>query len=267
MKDLPKTRKEALETGAKYFFTGKPCRHGHTSKRYVSGGCVTCYRAYSNARYAADPDTHCKASRAYNAANKERIIAKRKEYYAKDKERIKAKSRAYGAANKERVSAYSKEYYANWDPALRKAYREANKERDRVWGQEWRKKNPDRVKAFAHRRRAAELNASPPWHDTPRLRAIVKASTEPGMHLDHILPLLAPWIKIGRKKVRHVSGLHVAANLQPLPGDANSSKGNSFDPTQASIDQMRLLKRKGLAAKGRCIAHANGCIVGYGTDT
>ena len=42
---LPKTRKEAYKTGSKYYKTGKPCKHGHDSKRYTSSkGCYECVK-------------------------------------------------------------------------------------------------------------------------------------------------------------------------------------------------------------------------------
>ena len=31
--DLPKTRAEAKATGAKYYYTGEPCKHGHVAPR------------------------------------------------------------------------------------------------------------------------------------------------------------------------------------------------------------------------------------------
>ena len=39
---LPKTRKEAQTVGAKYYFTGIPCKHGHIAPRKTKGACTTC---------------------------------------------------------------------------------------------------------------------------------------------------------------------------------------------------------------------------------
>jgi len=40
---LPKTRLQAAQEGETFFYTGKPCRHGHVSKRYTSSGaCFEC---------------------------------------------------------------------------------------------------------------------------------------------------------------------------------------------------------------------------------
>ena len=44
-KDLPRTRQQAKETGAKQYFTGVPCTHGHLSPRLTKGSCVACRKA------------------------------------------------------------------------------------------------------------------------------------------------------------------------------------------------------------------------------
>lgn len=37
------TRTEAAKTGMKRYYTGKPCKHGHVSERWVyNGHCVAC---------------------------------------------------------------------------------------------------------------------------------------------------------------------------------------------------------------------------------
>lgn len=40
--DLPSTRTEAKRAGAKKYFTGDPCTHGHVAPRYTKGQCVVC---------------------------------------------------------------------------------------------------------------------------------------------------------------------------------------------------------------------------------
>ena len=41
-------RAAAVEAGSQYFTTGKPCRRGHNSRRYVvSGACVACLSTFS----------------------------------------------------------------------------------------------------------------------------------------------------------------------------------------------------------------------------
>lgn len=44
-KHLPRTRQQAKEEGAKQYFTGLPCTHGHLSPRLTKGTCVACRKA------------------------------------------------------------------------------------------------------------------------------------------------------------------------------------------------------------------------------
>lgn len=41
--ETPISRSDALHQGLRYYFTGVPCRRGHTTRRYVStGSCIGC---------------------------------------------------------------------------------------------------------------------------------------------------------------------------------------------------------------------------------
>lgn len=43
------TSKEAKKLNKEFYFTGKPCKHGHICERYVSNsGCVECYKLASS---------------------------------------------------------------------------------------------------------------------------------------------------------------------------------------------------------------------------
>lgn len=44
-KHLPRTRQDAKAQGAKEYFTGLPCTHGHISPRLAKGSCVACRKA------------------------------------------------------------------------------------------------------------------------------------------------------------------------------------------------------------------------------
>ena len=56
------SRKEALEQGLKRYFTGKTCKHGHVSERYIKGSCCECSKL-------------AKSTKEYVAANKGKNIA------------------------------------------------------------------------------------------------------------------------------------------------------------------------------------------------
>lgn len=44
-KHLPRTRQDAKAQGAKEYFTGLPCTHGHISPRLTKGTCIACRKA------------------------------------------------------------------------------------------------------------------------------------------------------------------------------------------------------------------------------
>jgi len=75
------SRTEAIEKKSRYYFTGKPCKHGHVSMRYVTGHtCVECA---------------CAASAANNRDNPEAVSAYNAEYRSKNAELIKIRSGRY----------------------------------------------------------------------------------------------------------------------------------------------------------------------------
>lgn len=75
-------------------------------------------------------------------------------------------------------------------------------------------------------RKAQKLQATPRWADSNAIELIYaeakRLSEETGVahEVDHIVPLISPI----------VSGLHVPANLRPLPASHNRSKGNRYWP-------------------------------------
>ena len=84
------------------------------------------------------------------------------------------------------------------------------------------------ARASGARRRAAELQRTPPWADHEAIRRVYQqaqeAALETGLsyHVDHIIPLQG----------RLVSGLHVHNNLQVLTALENSRKHNRFEVSE-----------------------------------
>lgn len=91
---------------------------------------------------------------------------------------------------------------------------------------EWQRANPERAVEIRNRnsrkhcakRRAAQLNRTPPWVDLEKISVIYQNCPE-GYQVDHIIPLQG----------KLVSGLHVHENLQYLTPSENSSKGNRYN--------------------------------------
>ena len=77
----PKTRKEAQKTGAKYYFTGEPCKHGHIALRKTKGSCMECLKlewADSNEKRKDKPKSEAakEAGRRYYERNRALVIAR-----------------------------------------------------------------------------------------------------------------------------------------------------------------------------------------------
>lgn len=74
------SRKEAISKGLKYYFTGKPCKYGHISRRISINGTCNCCKAYTDKLYR---NTHQKQINTYhkewrrNNTSKNRNIHKR----------------------------------------------------------------------------------------------------------------------------------------------------------------------------------------------
>ncbi len=109
---MKKTRKEAKADGDIFYYTGKPCKHGHGTKRYVNGhGCSVCatekrinrkrdwdperYKVYlvklakaSRKKYANDEEarrTQIERVRRWQKANPEKV----REYIRRNREKNK----------------------------------------------------------------------------------------------------------------------------------------------------------------------------------
>jgi len=96
-------KEEAKKLGIKFFFSGIPCRNGHSMPRYTSTHmCLGCRRMHENTRIRSDPERHRIKGRKWYAANREKACSRVKAYHAKDPERHRAKARAWNKANPER---------------------------------------------------------------------------------------------------------------------------------------------------------------------
>jgi hypothetical protein len=67
------TRETALKQGLAWYFTGKPCKYGHVTKRHVNGrGCTDCNKENQRARRARNPERVRAQWRAWRARDRER---------------------------------------------------------------------------------------------------------------------------------------------------------------------------------------------------
>jgi len=155
----PKTRKEAKETGNKYYFTGLPCTRGHIALRKTKGTCVECMKedwAIDNEKRKEKPK-----SEAAKAAGKR--------YYEKNREVVIARA---AARPHEEVREYKEKYKAA---------------------------NPELYKALTSVRKRRHRNATPPWITKEQKLQIrqmylqaqkLTKMTGERYVVDHIIPLI-----------------------------------------------------------------------------
>jgi hypothetical protein len=194
---LPKSRAEAKATGAKYYFTGEPCKHGHVAPRKTKGACVECLKV----EWEKGNTTRAEYFRQYNQS--EAGQKAKQEYYKRNRDSVIARAQARS-------------------PSMVRVYKDKHK-----------MKNPDLYRAYVSFRRRRFRDATPKWltkEDKRTIRQLyidamtVTRITGVPYVVDHIIPLLG----------EEVSGLHVPWNLQVMPREENLKKSNKLVDTPNS---------------------------------
>jgi len=192
--NLPKTRKEAKDSGAKYYFTGEPCKHGHIAPRKTKGSCVDCLKV-----------------------EWQEAAEKRADYFREYNKRddVKERKNAWYEINREQVIQAA----ATRPLEVKRVYQKAWKEKNVVW-----------VRADTKSRRRKHRLATPKWlsrKQKSEIRQIyqiaitMSKTTGEQYVVDHIVPL----------RSELVCGLHVPWNLRVIPQQQNLLKSNKLIDT------------------------------------
>lgn len=125
-------------------------------------------------------------------------------------DKANARLRAFHARAPRRNAEYNRAYYAK------------NSDTQRVRIRTYQRENRATVNAWAAKRRAAKLQATPAWTNFTAIQQwydlaeLMTVRTGFKWHVDHVVPLQSEL----------VCGLHWEGNLQVLPVSDNLSKGN-----------------------------------------
>ena len=142
-----------------------------------------------------------------------------------------ANSLAWYYANKERILAYKKEYYLKTKEkrlATNDKYRKNNRAKISEINKNWRLKNTSLINAKNRTRRSSKNNRTPLWltdidheriQNEYKLAYILSKVTGQKWEVDHVIPLQGEF----------VSGLHVPSNLRAISAYENRSKHNKYD--------------------------------------
>lgn len=225
------SRKDALAQGLKHYFTGKPCKRGHVTLRYVSGPCLGCVSPKSPDGWAArNPEKRKAAADRYNKSDTRRAMEARKR-----------------ARNHDRL----REYHARWR-AGNSDYQETRRAYNRKFQREKRatdmqfamvKRLRDRLACVLRTKDARAYKAGSVLSlmgcSKAQLVAHIESQFLPGMswenrsewHIDHIIP--CSHFDMADPEQQRIA-FHYT-NLRPLWATANISKGDRFEPTQACL--------------------------------
>jgi len=70
----------------KTYFTGKPCKYGHLSERYISDShCIACTRLKSSKYYQSNKEQKKESGKRWYVENKEYKLNKSKDHYLNNK--------------------------------------------------------------------------------------------------------------------------------------------------------------------------------------
>jgi len=225
------TIKQAKETGAKRYFTGKPCSKGHVSERMVSGRkCVECHYHAQKKRSANGKNKEYK--RKYMSVHDNRERANRLERERRNNEEHRIKKREYQKSEKYRK--YRREYQKLDRYKQRRRIRHTR----RYTGDVNYRLNITcrtmlrKVLAKTKQRKSGSVKTMMGF-SLDQFRQHIEKQFKDGMswgnhgewHVDHIVPV-ALMIRRGVRDHRVINNLN---NLQPLWAFDNMSKKDRYE--------------------------------------
>jgi hypothetical protein len=196
------SREDARAKGLVRFFTGEPCKRGHTAERLVSrGNCVECNRLAAAQWKANNPKRNKEIKSASYRKHAARNRQKAAEYREKHRDAVRKAARERYYKNPEKYIKANAEYCANrrgkrsFDHSMSRSKKRGNLA---SWA--------DFEKILLFYERA---------HQMTKKTGVLH-------HVDHVIPVHG----------ETVSGLHVETNLQILTIYENGRKGARFNPSE-----------------------------------
>lgn len=269
---LPKCASDARACGATYYFTGKPCKHGHIEKRLTANGtCAACAKAVGLLSYARHSESRRSRVKSYYNNNREKIKAYTSSY-AKNK-KLEKKLRD-AEENKSAIGDLyvSREFaiehglkYYNEGKLCKNGHRGDRTTKgdrcaacDLIRVRQRYKTDPEFVFACTCRNMVTRVLSSTGdgknaktkellGYSTRDLMKHIESQFKDGMswenygdwHIDHIIPIAA-LVRIGVKDPAVINSLE---NLQPLWAKDNLSKGDRIDGNEDLIEKYIASKK------------------------
>lgn len=111
LSDLPTSRQEAIEVGSVAYYTGLPCKNGHTDARYTNTGiCYQCKRSQVKRDYQVNTDRITRANNESRERNRDRVNKTQREWIANNQDRRRKVIKGYKTRHREKYLAAQREY-------------------------------------------------------------------------------------------------------------------------------------------------------------
>jgi len=169
------SRQEAKKLELTHYYTGKSCKHGHVSYRYVNDGkCSECVKNKVAKWNVNNKDRKRSTDKAYYENNKSEILHRVSEYRVTNSEVIKRKLREYTKTEKHRLtrkkyvdsnrsiinSQKMKLYYKDTDKHLEQKRNDYAKHREsrKLKNKKYREENKNKLNSYYVNRRNKDVD-------------------------------------------------------------------------------------------------------------
>lgn len=212
LSSLAGSAKEAKSRGDKFYFTGKPCKRGHTEKRYANGSRCTACAAISGAEWiAANSEKQKQSIINWKKKNRDKYLRQKAEWQSKNRHRYRQKLKEWKEKNRAHINKSVRVRRQNDF-----AYSLSCRLRSRITGAIQRMGYPKKCKT------SQMLGCS--WdcfksHIERQFKKGMSWGNRPEWHIDHIVPLASA------RSEEEIVALNHYTNLRPMWAKDNQSKG------------------------------------------
>ena len=134
IKQMHSNQADAKGAGHTFYYSGKPCIHGHIApRRTINTRCQKCENIPYETRHIQKPrkemtkEEKAEKRRQHWKDNKARLSVKNKEYYEANRDKVAKIGKIYYENNRQKIRDRKKQYYLKNQEKLKKYQRDYRK--------------------------------------------------------------------------------------------------------------------------------------------